>query len=521
MNYLSLFGLGLVLINIPACYSQNNECFSQSLKPSYPCCKGDKVVYTDKDGDWGVENNEWCGIGNGPSTASDDSCFSVTLGYQCCESCKVVYTDDDGDWGVEQNKWCGIKDSCTSTDDDIIQNDNPVQKVTDLSETNFEFKFLKIENNKKNMIYSPLSIEYALNMLQDGAVNNTYDEINKVIGNKVLSKYENIDKNLSLANGLFMKDLFYKYIIPEYSNALQEKYNAEVINDPFENAQNVNKWIEDKTLGIIKNVLSDKMVQEIENGMIMINALAIDMKWASQFSYEGTCGNPFYLDDGSEIQVTTMRKTITNNKNFSYYMDDDLTVLTMNFVEYNETQFEFMAIMPNENLTAYVENVSIEQINEIDKNLIFPLNDINEIKICIPKFKFDYQLKLNEDLMKLGIKNAFNEENAEFSKMVDLVKLEANLYVSNTIHKADIEFTEDGVKAAAVTIVTADYYPTTESKLKFPILIKIDKPFMFIIRDKNTKDIWFTGTVYEPNLWENDNLLYKTDKRGPPFANRW
>jgi len=33
-------------------------------------------------------------------------------------------------------------------------------------------------------------------------------------------------------------------------------------------------------------------------------------------------------------------------------------------------KFEFMAIMPNENSTAYVENVSIEQINEIDKILI-------------------------------------------------------------------------------------------------------------------------------------------------------
>jgi len=516
MNYLSIFALGLVLINIPACFSQNDECFSQSLKPSYPCCKGDKIVYTDNDGDWGVENNEWCGIGNGPSNASDESCFSVALGYQCCESCKVVYTDNDGDWGVEQNKWCGIKDSCTSTDDDVIQ--KPVQKVTDLSETDFEFTFLKIENNKKNMIYSPLSIRYALNMLQDGAVNNTYDEINKVIGNKVLPKYENIDENLSLANGIFIKDYVYEYITPEYNNTLQEKYNAEVIEDPFENANNANKWIEDKTLGKIKNVLSDEMVQNKDNIMILINALAIDMEWDYRFDFEGTFGDTFYLNDGTKIEVTMMHKTVTLSKSFSYYMDDDLTVLTMDLEKYNETQFEFMAIMPNENLSAYVENVSGEQINEIDKNLMFSSSESNKYIIKIPKFKFDYQLKLNEDLKELGIKDAFNKEYADFSKMIDLQKLEGNMYVSDTIHKANIEFSEEGVKAAAVTVASTRYFATTVEKPKTPIAISINKPFMFIIRDKNTKGIWFTGTVYEPNLWENDKSLYESYRNGPPFG---
>jgi len=219
---------------------------------------------------------------------------------------------------------------------------------------------------------------FALNMLQDGAVNNTYDEINKVIGNKVLPKYENIDENLSLANGIFIKDYVYEYITPEYNNTLQEKYNAEVIEDPFENANNVNKWIEDKTLGKIKNVLSDEMVQNKDNIMILINALAIDMEWDYRFDFAGTFGNTFYLNDGTEIEVTMMHKTITLSKSFSYYMDDDFTVLTVDLEKYNETQFEFMAIMRNENLSAYVENVSGEQINEIDKNLIFTSNESNK-----------------------------------------------------------------------------------------------------------------------------------------------
>jgi len=84
--------------------NNSSECFSIPL--GYPCCKGNTVVYTDNDGDWGVENNEWCGIEN---TSSAVFCWSSALGYPCCSSTKTVYyTDNDGEWGVENGDWCGI-----------------------------------------------------------------------------------------------------------------------------------------------------------------------------------------------------------------------------------------------------------------------------------------------------------------------------------------------------------------------------------------------------------------------------
>ena len=79
-------------------------CFSERL--GYPCCKGNTVVYTDNDGKWGVENNNWCGIGS--TSGSSAACWSQALGYPCCSHKNVVYTDNDGDWGVENGDWCGI-----------------------------------------------------------------------------------------------------------------------------------------------------------------------------------------------------------------------------------------------------------------------------------------------------------------------------------------------------------------------------------------------------------------------------
>ena len=86
------------------------------------------------------------------------------------------------------------------------------------------------------------------------------------------------------------------------------------------------------------------------------------------------------------------------------------------------------------------------------------------------------------------------------------------LYVSEALHKADIEFTEEGIKAAAVTVFAMGAWagaPDPNQRFPKPLYIPIDKPFMFIIRDKNTQDIWFTGTVYEPNKWEDEKEDYE------------
>jgi len=493
--------LGCLLIFMPLGLSQNTDkqCFSQSLKPSYPCCEGDKVVYTDKDGDWGVENGKWCGIGNGHSE-DDNTCFAVALGYKCCEKCKVVYTDEVGDWGVEKNKWCGIKDSCSTKPVEVKE----PEPVKDNSE--FDFTFLKIANKKENMLYSPLSIKYALKMLEEGATGNSLDEINNTVGNSTLTKYENIDKVLSLANALFIRDTYYKNVKTEYIDTLTEKYNAEIKKDEFKDANNVNQWVKEKTFGIIKGILDDQTVQNPASVMFLINALAIDMEWVSNFDDTNTGGRPFYLDDGEEMEATSMYQKVYEDY-LSYYIDDDKTVVTMDLKNYGGTQFEFMAIMPNKTLSTFVKNVSKEQIRQIDENLI-PATEVEDgVVLHIPKFKFSYSLNLKNDLMDIGVNDAFDVTKANFTEMADIKTPAENLYVSDALHKADIEFSEEGIKAAAVTVIVIAS-GLSMPKPTYPLIIDINRPFMFIIRDKNTKDVWFTGTVYKPNSWDEDVITY-------------
>jgi len=81
-------------------------CSAKITSQGYKCCSANCVVqYTDADGDWGVENGNWCGCGNGAAAAT---CVGAQ-GFPCCKTTKTVeYTDADGKWGVENGNWCLI-----------------------------------------------------------------------------------------------------------------------------------------------------------------------------------------------------------------------------------------------------------------------------------------------------------------------------------------------------------------------------------------------------------------------------
>lgn len=369
-------------------------------------------------------------------------------------------------------------------------------------ENDFAIEFLKLENEGQNMIYSPLSIKYALNMLNEGADGNTKTQIENIIGDLSLTKYNTIDEVLSLANSVYIRDTFAEYVKEEYTNTLTEKYNAEVNFDPFTNATNINNWIEDKTLGIIKNILNDSVVQDPNTNMILINALAIDMEWASNFDASDTYGADFYLEDGNVMTATTMHKR-TSDDEFGYYNDGEITVLTMDLKQYDDTQLQFVVIMPEDNLSEYIETFNMGEFDTILENLTLASETKNGVKISIPKFSFDYDLSLKDDLMELGITDAFNENLADFSNISD-----TELFVSDASHKADIDFTEEGIKAAAVTVITIKSTASIGENNE-PEEIKIDRPFLFFIKDKSTNEIWFVGTVYEPNSWDDDKEGYR------------
>ena len=364
------------------------------------------------------------------------------------------------------------------------------------SSDDFSLEFLKMENNKKNTIYSPLSIKYALNLLNEGANGNTKTQIEKVIKNLKLTPYKNIDNVLSFANGVYIRDSYSKDVKSDYINSVKNKYNAEIKYDQFKNASNINKWIEEKTFGKIKNMISDNIVTNPNTKMILLNALAIDMEWETPFEREGTSSKEFNLADGNKMNAATVFLE-TTSKSISYYKDSDITSIQMDLKKYDNTELEFIAIMPEKNLDDYVKKTTIKDINKILENSKKASDAGTKVIIRIPRFSFNYELKLKEDLVKLGIEDAFDRQKADFTNMTDDIQ---GLYVSDALHNANIDFSEKGIKAAAATAMVM--LAKASRPTKEPIRIEIDKPFLCMIKDKNTDEVWFVGTVYEPSLWE-------------------
>ena len=236
--------------------------------------------------------------------------------------------------------------------------------------------------------------------------------------------------------------------------------------------------------------------------MILLNALAIDMDWASRFNTDDTSGGIFDKD-GSSLNVAYMKKENVYDESISYKIEDDVTVLAMDLKEYDGTTLEFDAIMPNgESLDSLISNIDSKKIDKYLSNLnnLSEVDEDTDINIKIPKFDFDYSINLKNELMAMGIKKAFGY-SADFSNITG----DDSLYVNDAKHKADIEFSEEGIKAAAVTAMMMN------EKMALPndvVNIDIDKPFMFIIRDKETGEVWFVGSVYNPVLWDDVKTEY-------------
>lgn len=482
--------------------------------------------------------------------------------------------------------------------------------------SNFDLSFLKMENQKENLVYSPLSIKYALGMLEEAAEGDAKEEISNILSSYKVKDYTN-SKNMSFGNALFVRDTF--DVKKEYKSLLQEKYNADVITDSFESADTINSWISDKTLKLIENLVTDDDVKSLN--FALVNALGIDMEWRTKFlsndrdydkdknlkldcdyehinntwwqtpaevrshefenindkvsgmeiyatlnNYdimnelgedkiretvteefmkwaknegkeytdtfngdysdenikkvakeylEGTDNNDSWLtQDGYLKELDSNYKDVSYSTDFSLYVDDEVKMFAKDLKEYDGTTLEYIAIMPTEEeLDKFIEDTNVEEIKDLIGNLkelkSENFNDgvITEITGYIPKFKFDYDLDLMEDLNKMGIAAVFEQGKAELTNLTE----DEDTYISDAKHKANIEFTQDGIKASAVTMAggmgAGEFFDYVFEVPIEKIDLTFDKPYMFLIRDKETGEVWFAGNVYEPLLWEDDQTV--------------
>ncbi len=380
-----------------------------------------------------------------------------------------------------------------------------------LNENDLALKFLKMHNEKQNIVYSPLSIRYALSMLREGAKGETKDQLDEVLGEITPKKYQNVENVLGLANALWVKEEEKDIIHSEYKDLLESKYGAEIKYDAFANPSNINNWISDKTFGMLHDTIDEI---DSETYMYLINALAIDMEWENKFEVEDTDGMPFY-ESGTYENIegdyeVTMMNMYVGRDSFAYNFAEKATVLAMDLKEYGDTTLQFVAIMPVGGLNEFTENTTVSELDVLLNGLRKPGNKNSDVRysfsLHIPKFKIeDGGLEnFTDDLKGVGLADIFDKKS-DFSGITD----DEEFMVEEAIHDVLFDFSEEGIKAAAVTVLAGGRGAAAPTTSVESVSVMINKPFMFLVRDKNSGDIWFIGNMYQPNKWADDQALYQ------------
>ena len=191
----------------------------------------------------------------------------------------------------------------------------------------------------------------------------------------------------------------------------------------------------------------------------MTNAIYFKGEWKSQFEEELTQKNPFYITPETTVSVPMMNQ----EDRFKYFESDELQVLTK------------------------LENsVNTDRLQEWMNTLAR-----RQVAVFFPKFTMTCEFQLKSALADMGMPIAFNG-GADFSGMTG----EKGLFISEVVHKAFVDVSEEGTEAAAATAVIMELTSVVEPTP--PAVFRADHPFIFMIRDNHSGSILFIGRVTNP-----------------------
>ena len=350
-----------------------------------------------------------------------------------------------------------------------------------------------LKQQESSFMVSPLSIEYALSMLCNGAAGTTQTEILNLLGYKAgemadvnefckyltdaLYKVDNTVK-LNIANALIAnterarlkKD--YISILNTYYDALAKGYNFSSENAAA--LSFINNWAKEQTNGMIPKLLDE--LSPSTYAMLM-NAIYFKGIWseAIKFDTKDTKADKFTREDKTETKVDYMNK----QAEMGYAVAEGFRMVGL---PYGNGAYQMVVMLPDEgkklaDVAAGLEGDSFRSIY---------LRHMT-VKLKLPKFETENTIQLNEVLQALGMQLAFTG-SADFSAMA-----EDPLCVSRVFQKAKIKVDEKGSEAAAVTVI--DMKETSVGPGYEPVIPEFyaTRTFMYLIRETSTGAILFMG----------------------------
>lgn len=396
--------------------------------------------------------------------------------------------------------------ACTAEDPDPISPVDPSEpniedqgSLEDLQQAmiNFGFKsFLQIHANTAsddNIIISPLSIESALYMTSNGAVDETLDgmraalELGDFYPSGVNHYYEElIDKIYDDASdNTFLKSsqsVFWNKdmieVFEDFKNTLESSYDAELYPDDF-NLEAINGWANEKTEGRIPKILDVIRQDEV---LFIMNALYFLGDWDKPFDSNATYTTSFNLENGDTKEVPLMN----NDVSFLHYASEDMKAVDLLFAD---QKFAMTVIEFQDGMNSFLNETTFKDLASTYSDLVSDKFAERRILLGLPKFELKFNKNISDDLKALGMDRAFDEGNAQ---LFDLGRAGGNLYLSRVIHDTFLKIDEKGAEGAAVTIVGVGVESIPE-----PVIF--DKPFLIVLRHVESGVPIFIGKIMDPS----------------------
>lgn len=247
-------------------------------------------------------------------------------------------------------------------------------------------------------------------------------------------------KSMKIANKVYLrKDKEISYSFKQLSESFDSKAENLNFEKASESEKTINDWVELKTDGKIKELLSPGTIDG-DTVAILVNAIYFKGLWEVPFNPMLTRKSDFFVNPSKKVSVDFL----IDDDRFLYGAVDDLDATAVE-LKYKDSPFSMVILLPNE------QNGLSKMVDKIQNN--YNLVDVSQklrkerIFIYIPKFEVEYKIELKPVLSKMGMSTMFTDE-ADFS---ELLKKDEKLVMSKVFHKAVIKMDEAGTEAAAAT----------------------------------------------------------------------
>jgi serpin B len=345
----------------------------------------------------------------------------------------------------------------------------------------------------ENVFISPLSVSMALGMTANGAADTTLEAMRSTLALDDLTEEESNSAYQSLIALLTTVDPLVQFDVAnsiwtrlglvvdqDFLQRCAEFFAAVVEEVDFSDpatADLINAWVEENTNGKIDQIVSPGDIGAAL--MVLANAIYFKGTWTYEFDPEDTRDDMFTTADGSAVPCRMMNL----ETDLLYYANEDFQAVDL---PYGDGYFSMTVLLPRTGLRVDSLAARLTTENWSQWTAAF---DSAEVHLQLPKFKLGYLLKLNDVLKALGMSVAF-DGGADFTRMIP-----SGAFISEVRHKTFVQVDEEGTEAAAVTVVIMRDSAGAGNTMR------VDRPFIFVIRERTSGALLFMGRIVEP-VWE-------------------